>query len=237
MRRLTPGTFIVLGGLTVSLATLVGQSRDRGANWTTTNSDAQRTGWVPSDPRISTDRMQRPGFQFLWKLKLANLSAPSDAMTPSVIFPTLSTFRGRKAFAVVGGGGNNLYAVDVDLGRVFWSVHFNYAIADPESSPSVRCPGGITSAASRPTTLAATVPAGPGTPPRITGRPGGAVGEPGQGAAGLIPPRAAASAGGGAAPPAALPGAPASVPVAPAGPQPPGLERPFQPQGEKTFFR
>ena len=55
--------------------TLLGSAdAQRGAtgDWMTVNGDAQRSSWVRSDPKISRESMQKPGFTFLWKLKLNN---------------------------------------------------------------------------------------------------------------------------------------------------------------------
>jgi outer membrane protein assembly factor BamB len=210
MRQLIHGGVIALGGLVLCMAALVAQGRPA-ANWPTTNGDAQRTGWIPTDSRISAESMKSPGFQFLWKLKLAHLSPPADFMTAPVLFPTLSTFRGRKSIAVLGGSGNDVYAIDADLGRLFWSAHFNYAAAEPEAYPSVPCPRGITSGLSRPTLLTATTPwraSGAAQRKNVT-PPGSAVGEPGLGAAGVRRSPAVAS---GTAPAASAPVVRAAAP-------------------------
>ena len=50
-----------------------------GADWSTTGNDAQRSGWVRTDAKISAESMAKPGFQFMWKVKVGNdaLTAPS----------------------------------------------------------------------------------------------------------------------------------------------------------------
>ena len=59
---------VALIACVVFAATAHAQNRD----WMTSNADAQRSSWIRSDAKINKDSMAKPGFQFLWKLKLKN---------------------------------------------------------------------------------------------------------------------------------------------------------------------
>src|ERR1035437_3896827 len=53
------------------LSAVAARAQGRGnANWTTAGYDAQRSFWVRTDPKISADSLSKPGFGFLWKIKL-----------------------------------------------------------------------------------------------------------------------------------------------------------------------
>jgi hypothetical protein len=177
----------------------VAQAQGRGGGaWTTVSGDAQRTSSVRTDPKISAESMQKPGFQFLWKRKLDNKPVQLNSLTQPVLLPNIISYMGFKALAFVGGSSDNVYAIDYDLNRPFWSAHLSTASATPGTAA---CPGGLT-AITRQTPLAAAIPGGGGR-----GRAGG----PGAGAPGA-PGAAAPGAGAPAAPGAGVPGAPGAAP-------------------------
>ena len=64
---------VVFAGGAFACAMLQAQGRG-GVEWTTSGFDAQRSGAVRNDPRISLQTMQSAGefgpFKFLWQLKL-----------------------------------------------------------------------------------------------------------------------------------------------------------------------
>ena len=80
-------------------------------------------------------------------------SMPADALTQPVLLPNIISFKGFKALAFVGGDHDNVYAVDYDLSRLFWSRHLD--AARTRSGGSAACPGGLTTI-TRATSLAQT---------------------------------------------------------------------------------
>ena len=164
--------------------------------WNTTGGDAQRTSSVATDPNISVAGMQKPGFQFLWKVKVANDAIAGRSLSQAIELPRYIGYRGFRAYAFFAGTSNNLIALDSDLGRVEWTRHLDI----PLPQGTATCPGGMTSGVSRPTALDATGGGGRGAGAGA-GRAGrgavSAVGEPGQGAVQIA--AQAAAAGGRAA--------------------------------------
>ena len=201
----TRSSAALAGGL-LALASGTGllSAQGRGAiEWTTAGSDAQRTGSIRSDPRISVESMQKPGafgaFKFLWKLKLAHDPDAPAALTQPILLDRLIGFRGFKSIAFVGTASETVHAVDIDFGTTLWKYHINYS-ASPPPVPglSAECPGGLTAAVSRPTPIAPSA-LGAGGGGGRGGRSGGGVGEPGQGAATLATLGQARGGGAGAA--------------------------------------
>jgi outer membrane protein assembly factor BamB len=154
------------------------QGRGGGA-WTTVGSDAQRTSSVRTDPKISAESMQKPGFQFLWKRKFESPGAQANRLTQPVLLPNIIAYKGFKALAFVGGSADNVYAVDYELNRIFWTQHLATASKTPGTAA---CPGGLTAI----TKATAVAPAaggrgrgagggfgGPGGPPQGPVMPGG----------------------------------------------------------------
>jgi hypothetical protein len=176
--------------------------------WTTSGFDAQRSGWIRTDPRISIDTMQKPGeygpFKFLWKLKLEHEPHAATALTEPILLDRLIGFRGFKSIAFVGTASETVHAIDIDFGVPLWKYHINYSASPPPVvGGRAPCAGGLTAAMSRPTVIAASAIAGGGG--GGGGLSGGGVGEPGRGA------RTLATAGRGRGGPPAAP-APAPAP-------------------------
>jgi hypothetical protein len=141
-----------------------------GPNWTTTSSDAQRTAWVKTDPRISKESFQKPGFQLLWKNKLENQPRQLESLTQPMLLSNIISYKGFKALAFVGGSADNVYSIDYDLNKIFWKRHLNTM---PAGSGTIACPGAMTTI-TRATPLGQTTPpAGRGGPPPAPGGGGG----------------------------------------------------------------
>ena len=179
-----------------------------GADWSTTGNDAQRSGWVRTDAKISAESMAKPGFQFMWKVKVGN-----DALTAPSLMDRYIGYRGFRSYAFVGGLGNNITVFDSDLARVEWKKHFPVTAGAGTGS----CPGSMSASVAR------EVPAA--LPMVNAGRAGGGgrggpaksgVGAPGEGAVTLAAALAAAqpqpNAGGRGAGRGVIPAGPAGPP-------------------------
>jgi len=105
-------------------------------DWLSYGGDPQRSGWQKRERYITRESL--PQFKLLWKLKLDNESLGSNSLTAPVIFGPIITHRGMKELVFIAGASDNVYAVDADLGRLFWKRHF-------ESTPDP-CSGGLTAA-------------------------------------------------------------------------------------------
>jgi outer membrane protein assembly factor BamB len=89
-------------------------------DFSTAGSDAQRSSWVRTDAKISRDALQKPGFQFLWKVKFNNEPKPASSLTPAVLLTRYIGYRGFRALGFVGGSADKVFALDTDLGRIEW---------------------------------------------------------------------------------------------------------------------
>ena len=79
--------------------------------WTTARGDAQRTAWVRTDKKISTEALEKGGFELLWKMKLG------EPLMEPVLVNNIIGYRGFKALALIGGGAGDVFAVDADLAQ------------------------------------------------------------------------------------------------------------------------
>jgi hypothetical protein len=210
MKRLAAVLIYFLGCGVVWIS--VTQAQGRGStDWMTSNGDAQRTAWVRNDAKISPAAMQKPGFKFLWKLKLNNQQRQLNSLMPPSTLERLIGYRGFRMLGFVGGSSDNIFTIDTDLGRMEWEKHLTSAA--PPQAGTLACPGGMTTGVVRPTLAAL---------PSLAGGAGGgrsnpaksAVGEPGQGAVTLAIVRPS--------PPGPPPGQPPANPPRPNPANPPG---------------
>jgi len=227
-------------GVIAALASAILYAQGRGgAEWTTAGYDAQRTASIRTDPRLSVQTLQKPGefgpFKFLWKIKLEYDPKAAPALTQPILLDRIIGFRGFKSIAFVGTQAETVHAIDVDFGTPLWKYHINYSASPPPVlDVTAGCPGGLTTALSRPTNIA---PAAPGAAAGggfgRGGRSGGGVGEPGKGAITLATagqqrlggPGAAGAQGGrgrAGAPPGTVPGSAAAAAGNTPGGLPPG---------------
>jgi len=194
-RRLTAS----LAGAFVCLSAAHAQFGRGAAEWSTSGGDAHRSSSVAADPKISVASLSKPGFALFWKMKLNNEGRQLNALFPPTLMDRYIGIHGFRSFAFVTGSGDNVYAVDTDLGRIDWQKNFG---SKPAAEGSLTCPGGMTTGTARSmgAAFAAAMPAGRGGGGRGTPAKSG-VGDPGEGAVTLaeLNARAAAAAGRGGA--------------------------------------
>ncbi len=151
-----------------------------GVDWMTSNGDAQRSAWVRTDAKISKETMRKPGFQFLWKMKLDNKPRQLNSLTPPSTLERLIGYRGFRMLGFLGGSSDVIFAIDTDLGRMEWEKRL--VSTAPAQAGTLACPGGMTTGVVRPTLAALPSLAGGGGGFGRSGPAKGAVGEPGKGA-------------------------------------------------------
>jgi len=165
-RRLTIAALVTAAG-----AVMYAQGRG-GQNWNTFSADAQRTGWLRSETRISAAGMQQPnagGFQLLWKVKPDNDARQLATLTQPVILGNLISHKGFKALAFIGASSDIVYAYDYDLAKVYWSQHLSTGAGQKGTAS---CPGALT-AITRVTPLNQSAVPGRGAAPAIAPAAGG----------------------------------------------------------------
>ena len=113
------------------------------SEWVTHSGDPQRSGWQRDETKISKDTVKN--LQLLWTIKLDTRQRSVYALYGPLILERAITDRGFKELAFVAGAGNDLFAVDADLGTLFWKRHFDWHSEVPETDQaSFLCPGGLT---------------------------------------------------------------------------------------------
>jgi outer membrane protein assembly factor BamB len=129
-----------LAGL-VALAGVLGW----GADWLTDGGNSQRTAWQKDEKILGLESVK--SMKLLWKLKLDNEPRQMHSLFPPLIVGSVNTPNGPKQIAIETGVSDNLWAIDVETGKVIWKKHFDStwnAAAGGGRGGGILCPGGIT---------------------------------------------------------------------------------------------
>ena len=148
----------------------------RPLDWPSYGGDARRSGWERSDTRITKDNIK--DFTLVLKRKFDKQPAGSRTLTSPVIIGLLISYKGFKELGFVAGNGGGLWAIDVDIDRMFWQKQLPVAKAGsvicadgPTVMPTLTPPTtfGRRPAARPPVTPPGT-PVSPGQPPTPAGQ-------------------------------------------------------------------
>jgi outer membrane protein assembly factor BamB len=126
-----------------------------GADWLTDGNNPQRTNWQKDEKILTTANVK--SMRLLWKVKLDNEPRQMHALFPPLIAERVNTSSGVRQVALETGVSDNLYAIDVETGKVLWRKHFISSYTPPanQRGAGILCPGGITA-------TPVLAPAGPG---------------------------------------------------------------------------
>ena len=95
-----------------------------GANWLTDGGGPRRDGWQRNEHILSKDNVKN--LRILWKIKFDNQPRQMHSLFPPLIVGKVQTKNGPKQIAIEAGISDNIYAIDVDAGKVIWQKHFTY---------------------------------------------------------------------------------------------------------------
>jgi outer membrane protein assembly factor BamB len=137
---------LIAGGALLCAGTANAQFGRGAGEWNTTGGDAQRSGWVRTDQKISTAALAKPGFAMLYKVKLDSAPRQTNGLTPALVMTGYIGYRGFRSLGFVSGASDKMFALDIDLGRIEWQKPLPGAGA---ASSTATCPGGITSNVAR----------------------------------------------------------------------------------------
>ncbi|PYR90428.1 MAG: pyrrolo-quinoline quinone [Acidobacteria bacterium] len=93
-------------------------------DWITDGGDNQRTGWNKDEKILTKDNVKN--LKLLWKLQTDNYPRALHSLMPVLVVGQLSTANGPKQVGFVAGISDNLYAFDVETGKILWQKHWTY---------------------------------------------------------------------------------------------------------------
>ena len=116
-------------GATASVMAQRGAGAAQAANvsltdWVTDGADNQRTGWARDEKILNKDNVKN--LKLSWTMPTENQPRAMHSLMPVLVIGQLSTPGGRKQVGVVNGISDNLYAFDVDTGKMLWHKHWSY---------------------------------------------------------------------------------------------------------------
>jgi len=104
-----------------------------GADWLSKRGDPQQTGWQKEEKLLNTRTVRQ--LRLLWKQKL---NGRPNGLTDPLLLGPIITHRGIKELVFVKNSSDTVYAVDADLGTIFWSRHLGESTSDVPCAESAR---------------------------------------------------------------------------------------------------
>jgi glucose dehydrogenase len=117
-------------------------------DWLTDGVDNERTGWNRNETRITKDNVKN--LKLLWKLETGNQVRAMHSLMPVLVVGQLSTPAGTRQTGFISGISDNLYAFDVETGKIIWKKHWDYPAAPGRRIPRPSASSSRAAAATRP---------------------------------------------------------------------------------------
>src|SRR6185369_13727826 len=99
-------------------------ARPAPVDWVTDGNDNQRTGWQRNETILTKKNVRN--LKILWKIQTGNQVRALHSLMPVLIIGRLNTANGPREVGIVNGISDNLYAFDVEAGKIIWQQHWNY---------------------------------------------------------------------------------------------------------------
>jgi outer membrane protein assembly factor BamB len=93
-------------------------------DWLTDGGDNERTGWNRNEKILTKDNVKN--LKLLWKLPTGNQVRALHSLMPVLVVGQLNTAAGTKQVGFVTGISDNMYAFDVETGKMIWQRHWDY---------------------------------------------------------------------------------------------------------------
>ena len=103
---------------------LFAQAASNLIDYTTDGADIERSGWVKNEKILT--RQNVGTLKLKWKLETGNQPRALHGLMPVLIIGQLNTPGGVKQVGIVNGISDNLYAFDVETGKILWQKHWDY---------------------------------------------------------------------------------------------------------------
>jgi outer membrane protein assembly factor BamB len=90
----------------------------------TDGADIERSGWVKNEKILTKANVGT--LKLKWKLETGNQPRALHGLMPVLVIGQLATSAGVKQVGIVNGISDNLYAFDVETGKILWQKHWDY---------------------------------------------------------------------------------------------------------------
>ena len=100
--------------------------------WTTDSFNPQRDAWQRNETKLTPENVKN--LQLLWKIKTDNKTMGMQSFREPLIISGVKTTAGVHTLTIVAGSSNDVYAIDVDSGKMAWQKHLKWASDKPEEA-------------------------------------------------------------------------------------------------------
>ena len=114
------------------------------ADWPSTAGNPQRDGWAQGETDLSKENIAAKKIELVYKYKFDNQAAGLRDMTAPIDLERIIGYQGFKQLLFVGGSSGSVYALDADLGQLFFKTKFDPMDKTANATPSALCSGGMT---------------------------------------------------------------------------------------------
>jgi outer membrane protein assembly factor BamB len=130
----------LLGALCVTTALC---ATARAVSWPSTGGNPQRDGWAQGETELSAKALAAHQVKLLYKYKFADAGSGLETLSSPIDLTTLIGYTGFHQLLFVGGSSDVAYALDSDLGTLYFKTKFEGAKSSAAKS-TLMCPGGMT---------------------------------------------------------------------------------------------
>ena len=115
------------------------------ADWPSTAGNPQRDGWAQGETDLSKENIAAKKIELVYKYKFDNKAVGLHDMTAPIDLERIIGYQGFKQLLFIGGSSGSVYALDSDIGELFFKTKFD-PIGSPAApaAPSALCSGGLT---------------------------------------------------------------------------------------------
>jgi PQQ-like domain len=128
-------TVCAVGIVTLACAGAASAQIGRTFDWHTAGGDAQRSGLEHSDTKFTKDDVK--DFKLVIKHKFEGGQKGGGFLTAPIVLGTLVSYKGFKELAFLADNTGDVWALDVDLDRLFWHRHIDF----PNAKAKPDCQG------------------------------------------------------------------------------------------------
>jgi outer membrane protein assembly factor BamB len=124
---------VAAAGKRAAVPVAAGQTGAGPADWLTDGGDNQRTGWQRNETILNRTNVKN--LKILWKIQTGNQVRALHSLMPVLVIGRLETPKGPRQVGIVNGISDNLYAFDVEAGKILWQKHWAYAPPPSQGGP------------------------------------------------------------------------------------------------------
>ena len=100
------------------------------SEWLTSSGDPARDGWQRGKSKITTKNVKK--LQLLWKTKVDAKTVGMQSFREPLIVTGVKTADGPDPLAILAAAANDVFALDVETGKVTWQTNLKWSSEKPQ---------------------------------------------------------------------------------------------------------